>query len=144
MVHSHPMADETPAASPLHPGGLKARRRVLGDEYVDRALDGIDAFNAEFQQLVTEYCWGRVWTRTTLDDRQRSLINLGMIAALNRSGEFRTHVRGALRNGCTVEEIRDTLLQVAVYCGIPAGVEAFRLAREVFDEEGVTPGPART
>ena len=145
MVHSHPMADETSAASPpLHPGGLKARRQVLGDEYVDRALDGVDAFNAEFQQLVTEYCWGRVWTRTTLDDRQRSLINLGMIAALNRSGEFRTHVRGALRNGCTVEEIRDTLLQVAVYCGIPAGVEAFRLAREVFDEEGVTPGPTRT
>lgn len=139
------MADQTPAASaPLHHGGLKARRRVLGDEYVDRALDGLDAFNAEFQQLVTEYCWGRVWTRTTLDDRQRSLINLGMIAALNRGGEFRTHVRGALRNGCTVEEIRDTLLQVAVYCGVPAGVEAFRLAREVFDEEGVTPGPAET
>ena len=130
--------------TPLDEGGLKARRRVLGDEYVDRALDGLDAFNAEFQQLVTEYCWGRVWTRSTLDDRQRSLINLGMIAALNRNGEFRTHVRGALRNGCTVEEIRDTLLQVAVYCGIPAGVEAFRLAREVFDEEGVTPGPAET
>ena len=130
--------------TPLDEGGLKARRRVLGDEYVDRALDGLDAFNAEFQQLVTEYCWGRVWTRSTLDDRQRSLINLGMIAALNRSGEFRTHVRGALRNGCTVEEIRDTLLQVAVYCGIPAGVEAFRLAREVFDEEGVTPDPAET
>jgi len=130
--------------TPLDEDGLKARRRVLGDEYVDRALDGLDAFNAEFQQLVTEYCWGRVWTRSTLDDRQRSLINLGTIAALNRSGEFRTHVRGALRNGCTVEEIRDTLLQVAVYCGIPAGVEAFRLAREVFDEEGVTPGPAAT
>ena len=130
--------------TPLHDGGLEARRRVLGDEYVDRALDRLDAFNAEFQQLVTEYCWGRVWTRTTLDDRQRSLINLGMIAALNRSGEFRTHVRGALRNGCTVEEIRDTLLQVAVYCGIPAGVEAFRLARQVFDEEGVKPGPAET
>lgn len=137
------MADEAPVTSaPLHHGGLKARRRVLGDEYVDRALDGLDAFDAEFQQLVTEYCWGRVWTRTTLDDRQRSLINLGMIAALNRGGEFRTHVRGALRNGCAVEEIRDTLLQVAVYCGVPAGVEAFRLAREVFDEEGVAPGPA--
>ena len=129
--------------APLHDGGLEARRRVLGDKYVDRALDGLDAFNAEFQQLVTDYCWGRVWTRSTLDDRQRSLINLGMIAALNRSGEFRTHVRGALRNGCTVEEIRDTLLQVAVYCGIPAGVEAFRLARQVFDEEGVQPGPAK-
>jgi 4-carboxymuconolactone decarboxylase len=121
--------------------GLDARRRVLGDEYVDRALDGLDSFTAEFQKLVTDYCWGTVWTRTTLDDRQRSLINLAMISALNRSHEFKTHVRGAIRNGCTVEEIRDTLLQVAVYCGIPAGVEAFRLAREVFDAEGVTPDP---
>jgi 4-carboxymuconolactone decarboxylase len=125
----------------LHEEGLKARRKVLGDAYVDRALTGIDSFNAEFQQLVTEYCWGAVWTRTTLDDRQRSLINLGMIAALNRGDEFKTHVRGALRNGCTVEEIRDTLMQVAIYCGIPAGVEAFRLARQVFDAEGVTPDP---
>ena len=121
--------------------GLDARRRVLGDEYVDRALDGLDSFTAEFQKLVTDYCWGTVWTRTTLDDRQRSLINLAMISALNRSHEFKTHVRGAIRNGCTVEEIRDTLLQVAVYCGIPAGVEAFRLAREVFDAESVTPDP---
>ena len=121
--------------------GLDARRRVLGDEYVDRALDGLDSFTAEFQTLVTDYCWGTVWTRTTLDDRQRSLINLAMISALNRSHEFKTHVRGAIRNGCTVEEIRDTLLQVAVYCGIPAGVEAFRLAKEVFDAEGVTPDP---
>ena len=123
----------------LHDTGLQARRKVLGDEYVDRALDGLDSFNAEFQHLVTEYCWGAVWTRTTLSDRQRSLINLSMIAALNRGTEFKTHVRGALRNGCTVEEIRDTLLQVAVYCGIPAGVEAFRLAREVFKAEGVVP-----
>lgn len=119
--------------------GLHARRRVLGNDYVERALTGNDAFNAEFQELVTEYCWGTVWTRPTLDDRQRSLINLGMLAALNRGNEFTTHVRGALRNGCSVEDIRDTLLQVAVYCGIPAGVEAFRLAREVFDEEGVRP-----
>ena len=126
----------------LHNAGLRARRKVLGDDYVDRALAGADAFNCEFQQLVTEYCWGAVWTRPTLDDRQRSLINLGMIAALNRGDEFKTHVRGALRNGCTVEEIRDTLLQVAVYCGIPAGVEAFRLARQVFDTEGITPGRA--
>ncbi|MEE2636963.1 MAG: carboxymuconolactone decarboxylase family protein [Acidobacteriota bacterium] len=126
---------------PLHEDGLKARRKVLGDDYVDRALSGLDGFNAEFQQLVTEYCWGAVWTRSTLDDRQRSLINLGMIAALNRSDEFKTHVRGALRNGCTVEEIRDTLLQVAVYCGIPAGVEAFRIARQVLEAEGITPAP---
>ena len=88
---------------------------------------------------MTEYCWGQVWTRPTLSDRQRSLINLAMISALNRSHEFKIHVRGAIRNGCTVEEIRDTLMQVAIYCGIPAGVEAFRLAREVLDAEGVTP-----
>ncbi|MDP7478110.1 MAG: carboxymuconolactone decarboxylase family protein [Vicinamibacterales bacterium] len=138
-VHSHKETDTMSTA--LHEEGLKARRKVLGDDYVDRALTGLDSFNAEFQQLVTEYCWGAVWTRKTLDDRQRSLINLGMIAALNRGDEFKTHVRGALRNGCTVEEIRDTLMQVAVYCGIPAGVEAFRLARQVFDAEGVTPDP---
>ena len=126
----------------LYEDGMAARRKVLGDEYVDRASAGADAFNAEFQALVTEYCWGTVWTRTTLSDRQRSLINLGMIAALNRGDEFKTHVRGALRNGCTLDEIRDTLLQVAVYCGIPAGVEAFRLARQVFDAEGVTPAPS--
>ena len=112
---------------------------MLGDAYVDRASAGADTFNAEFQRMVTEYCWGTVWARTTLDDRQRSLINLGMIAALNRGDEFKIHVRGALRNGCTLDEIRDTLLQVAVYCGIPAGVEAFRLARQVFDADGVTP-----
>ena len=125
----------------LYEDGMKARRKVLGDEYVDRASAGADAFNAEFQRMVTEYCWGTVWTRATLSDRQRSLINLGMIAALNRGDEFKTHVRGALRNGCTLDEIRDTLLQVAVYCGIPAGVEAFRLARQVFATEGVTPEP---
>ncbi|MBM61545.1 MAG: 4-carboxymuconolactone decarboxylase [Acidobacteria bacterium] len=123
----------------LDQDGLQARRRVLGDEYVNQAITGLDTFNIEFQQLVTEYCWGKIWTRSTLDDRQRSLINLSMIAALNRADEFKTHVRGALRNGCTIEEIRDTLLQVAVYCGIPAGVEAFRLARQVLDTEGVTP-----
>ena len=129
-------------SSPRYENGMKARRQVLGDEYVDRANAGADTFNAEFQALVTEYCWGTVWTRSTLSDKQRSLINLGMIAALNRGDEFKIHVRGALRNGCTLDEIRDTLLQVAVYCGIPAGVEAFRLARQVLEAEGVTPDPA--
>jgi len=124
-------------SSDLHDKGMEIRRRVLGDDYVDRAVAGADAFNAEFQQLVTEYCWSKVWGRSTLTDRERSLINLGMISALNRGAEFKAHVRGALRNGCSVAEIRDTLLQVAVYCGIPAGVEAFRLAREVLDAEGV-------
>jgi len=125
----------------LHDKGLRIRRRVLGDDYVDRALAGTDSFNAEFQEFVTEYCWGKVWGRSVLSDQQRSLNNLAMTAALNRGEEFKIHVRGALRNGCTLNEIRDTLLQVAVYCGIPAGVEAFRLAREVFQAEGVVPEP---
>ncbi|MCY4660732.1 MAG: 4-carboxymuconolactone decarboxylase [Acidobacteria bacterium] len=126
-------------SSMLYEEGLRNRRRVLGDDYVDRALAGTDAFNEEFQQILTEYCWGKVWGRSTLSDRERSLINLGMISALNRGTEFKAHVRGALRNGCTAAEIRDTLLQVAIYCGVPAGVEAFRLAREVLDAEGVEP-----
>jgi 4-carboxymuconolactone decarboxylase len=122
--------------------GMQARTRVLGEEYVQRAMKGADSFNAEFQQLVTEYCWGGVWGRSALTDRQRSLNNLCILAALNRPEEFKTHFRGALRNGCTLDELRDTLLQVAVYCGVPAGVEAFRLARQVLDAEGVTPPPA--
>ena len=126
-------------SSELYEEGLRNRRRVLGDDYVDRALAGTDAFNEEFQQMLTEYCWGKVWGRPTLTDRERSLINLAMISALNRATEFKAHVRGALRNGCTAAEIRDTLLQVAIYCGVPAGVEAFRLAREVLDAEGIQP-----
>ena len=126
-------------SSELYEAGLRNRRRVLGDDYVDRALAGADAFNEEFQEILTEYCWGKVWGRSTLTDRERSLINLAMISALNRATEFKAHVRGALRNGCTAAEIRDTLLQVAIYCGVPAGVEAFRLAREVLDAEGVEP-----
>jgi 4-carboxymuconolactone decarboxylase len=122
--------------------GLAARRRVLGDEYVARAFDTADAFNLQFQQIVTEYCWGQVWGRSTLSDRQRSLNNLCILAALNRPHEFKSHFRGALRNGCTLDELRDTLVQIAVYAGIPAGVEAFRLAREVLDAEGIDPGPA--
>ncbi len=128
----------------LYESGLKIRRRVLGDEYVDRALAGVDAFNAEFQELVTEYCWGKVWGRSALTDQQRSLNNLSMMAALNRSEEFKIHLRGALRNGCTLDEIRDTLLQVAIYCGIPAGVEAFRLARHVLEAEGIAPDTQTT
>ena len=120
----------------LYKRGLEIRRRVLGDEYVDNALANVDAFNSEFQELVSEYCWGKVWGRSALSDQQRSLNNLSMMAALNRPHEFKVHMRGALRNGCGLDEIRDTLLQVAIYCGIPAGVEAFRLAREVLDAEG--------
>ena len=125
----------------LYKRGLEIRRRVLGDEYVDRALANVNAFNSEFQELVSEYCWGKVWGRSALSDQQRSLNNLSMMAALNRPHEFKIHMRGALRNGCNLDEIRDTLLQVAIYCGIPAGVEAFRLAREVLEAEGIQPDP---
>jgi len=117
--------------------GMAVRRQVLGDAYVDKATSEADDFNRDFQRLVTEYCWGEVWTRSVLTNKQRSLNNLCMIAALNRGHEFELHVRGALRNGCTPEEIRDCLFQVAIYAGIPAGVEAFRIARKVLQEEGV-------
>jgi 4-carboxymuconolactone decarboxylase len=114
--------------------GLKVRKAVLGDDYVARALETVDDFSKEFQTLLTEYCWGRVWARPGLARRQRSLNVLCMLAALNRSQEFETHFRGALRNGCTKAELRETLLQIAVYCGMPAGVEAFRIARRVLAE----------
>jgi 4-carboxymuconolactone decarboxylase len=115
--------------------GLKVRKAVLGDAYVERALANADAFSMPFQTMLTEYCWGRVWGRSGLTRRQRSLMVLCMLAALNRAQEFETHVRGALRNGCTKAELREAFLQIAIYCGVPAGVEAFRVARRVFDEE---------
>ena len=114
--------------------GKEARTRVLGKEYVNRALSTADTFNIEFQQLVTEYCWGEIWGRRVLSDKQRSLNNLCIIATLNRAAEFKIHFRGALRNGATLDELRDTLLQIAVYAGIPAGMEAFRIARRVLAE----------
>jgi len=121
----------------LYEKGMAVRRQVLGDAYVDKATANIDDFNRDFQRILTEYCWGEVWTRQVLSNKQRSLNNLCIIATLNRAAEFEMHVRGALRNGCTPAEIRDTLIQVAVYAGIPAGVEAFRIARKVLTEEGV-------
>lgn len=117
--------------------GLQIRKEVLGDEYVDKALAGADDFNREFQDMVTEYCWGGSWGRGVLSKQQRSLNNLCMLSALNRSHEFKIHFRGALRNGCTLNELKETLIQIAIYCGIPAGVEAFRLAREVLQDEGI-------
>ncbi|MEA2330433.1 MAG: 4-carboxymuconolactone decarboxylase [Thermoleophilaceae bacterium] len=113
--------------------GLGIRREVLGEDYVDRALAGADDFSRDFQRLVTEYCWGAGWGRTALSRRDRSLLNLVMLGALNRGHEFKLHLRGALRNGCTKPEIGDALIQLGIYAGIPAGVEAFRLAREVFE-----------
>lgn len=123
--------------------GLKVRKEVVGEEYVADALANADSFNRRFQEYVTEYCWGTVWSDEegtgALSRRQRSLNNLCMLAALNRAHEFKLHFRGALRNGCTLDELKETLLQITVYCGIPAGVEAFRLAREVLKAEGIDP-----
>lgn len=114
--------------------GLQTRRAVLGDAYVDKALEAADDFNWPMQQLTTEYCWDHIWNRPGLDRRSRSILNLGMIAALNRSHEFKAHTRGALANGLTRDELREILLQIAVYVGVPAGVDSFRLAREVLAE----------
>jgi 4-carboxymuconolactone decarboxylase len=117
--------------------GLKIRREVLGDPYVDKALNTADDFNRPMQEIMTQYCWGEVWGRPGLERKTRSIINLAMIAALNRPHEFKAHVRGALNNGVSKDEIREVLLQVMIYCGAPAGVDSFRMAREVFAELGV-------
>lgn len=114
--------------------GLQIRKEVLGAAYVEKSLHAADDFNRDFQNLVTEYCWGAGWGRTALSRRDKSLLNLVMLGALNRGTEFKLHLKGAITNGCTREEIKDTLMQLAIYAGIPAGVEAFRMAREVFAE----------
>lgn len=114
--------------------GLAIRKEVLGEQYVERSMAAADDFNMPFQELATEYCWGAIWGRPGLDRRTRSLLNLAMLSALNRPHELKMHVGGALRNGVTPEEIREVLLQVAVYCGVPAGVDGFRVAREAIDE----------
>jgi 4-carboxymuconolactone decarboxylase len=116
--------------------GLAVRREVLGSEYVDQALANADDFTRPLQELVTEYCWGAVWARPGLPRKTRSLINLGMLTALGKPHELKLHVRGALRNGCTREEIMETLLQTAIYCGVPAAIESFRAAREALDDAG--------
>jgi len=120
--------------------GLAMRRRVLGDAYVDAALDGATEFNWPMQKLVTEYCWGEIWNRPGLSLRDRSLLNLGMISALNRNQELRGHVRGALNNGLTPNEIAEIFLQVAIYCGVPAAIDSFRTAQPVIDEHRVKTG----
>jgi 4-carboxymuconolactone decarboxylase len=117
--------------------GLKIRREVLGAEFVDRAIATADDFNRPLQELVTQYCWGEIWGRPGLDRRTRSIINLAMISALNRPHEVRMHVKGAVANGLTKDEIKEVLLQVAVYCGVPAGVDSFRVAKETFAEMGI-------
>jgi 4-carboxymuconolactone decarboxylase len=115
--------------------GLEVRKAVLGAEYVESSIKNADDFNRPLQDLVTEYCWGAVWTREGLPRKTRSMLNLAMLSILNRPHELELHIRGALRNGCTKDEIREVLLQVAIYAGVPAGVDAFRTARKVFAED---------
>ncbi|MCO5066255.1 MAG: carboxymuconolactone decarboxylase family protein, partial [Rhizobiaceae bacterium] len=112
----------------------KIRRATLGDAYVDKALSQADDFTRDLQELVTTYCWGEVWGREGLDRKTRSTINLAMISALNRPHELAAHVRGAVNNGLTRAEIKEILLQVGIYCGVPAMVDSFRIAREILDE----------
>ena len=113
--------------------GLKVRSDVLGSEYVQKSINAATEFNKPLQELVTEYCWGSVWTRDGLDRKTRSMLNLAMLSVLNRPHELKLHTAGALRNGCTPEEIREVLLQVVIYAGVPCGVDAFRVAKEVIE-----------
>jgi 4-carboxymuconolactone decarboxylase len=115
--------------------GREIRSSVLGKEFVDAAFNTADEFNMPLQDLVTEYCWGAIWGREELSKKTRSMLNLAMISALNRPHELKAHIKGALVNGVTPVEIREVLLQVAIYCGVPAAVDSFRIAREVFAEQ---------
>jgi 4-carboxymuconolactone decarboxylase len=114
--------------------GLAIRKKVLGAEFVEKSFAAADEFNKPMQELVTEYCWGAVWGREELPHKVRSMLNLAMLSCLNRPHELKMHTKGALRNGVTKEEIREVLLQVAIYAGVPAGVDSFRIAREAFAE----------
>jgi 4-carboxymuconolactone decarboxylase len=119
--------------------GLKTRKAVLGAEYVDASIASADDFNMPMQELVTEYCWNEIWNRPGLDRKTRSLLNLAMLTALNRPHELKLHVRGALNNGVTPAEIREVFLQTAIYCGVPAAIDSFRNAKEVFKDMGTKP-----
>jgi 4-carboxymuconolactone decarboxylase len=117
--------------------GLKTRREVLGAEYVDKAIAAQDEFNRPLQELLNTYCWNDVWNRPGLPRKTRSMLNLAMLSALNKPHELKLHLNGALNNGLTKQDIQEVFLQVAIYCGVPAAVESFRVAREVFKERGV-------
>ena len=123
-----------PMNQELFDKGLAMRRQVLGTEYVDASIKNATDFNIDMQELVTQYCWGDVWNRPGLERKTRSFLNLAMITALNRPHELKLHVRGAINNGLTKDEIKEVFLQVAIYCGVPAGVDSFRIAKEVFGE----------
>jgi 4-carboxymuconolactone decarboxylase len=117
--------------------GLEVRKAVVGEEYVERSLAAADDFTRPIQDLVTQYCWGEVWTRDGIDRRMRSTLNIGMLVALNRPHELKLHLNGAFNNGLTSDEIRELLLQSAIYCGVPAALDAFRIAKEVMKERGI-------
>ncbi|OAF07879.1 MULTISPECIES: carboxymuconolactone decarboxylase family protein [Bradyrhizobium] len=118
----------------MHDKGLEVRKAVLGEAYVNNTLKNVDDFNRPFQEMLNEYCWGTVWGREELPRKTRSMLNIAMIAILNRQHEFRAHLKGALTNGVSRDEIREILMQVAIYGGMPAAVDSFRIAREVFAE----------
>jgi 4-carboxymuconolactone decarboxylase len=120
--------------NPVFEKGMEIRKSVLGKEFVEKSFASADEFNMPMQELTTEYCWGAVWGRDGLPKKTRSMLNLAMLSALNRPHELKMHIKGALTNGVTKDEIREVLLQVAIYCGIPAGVDSFRIARETFAE----------
>ena len=117
--------------------GLETRRAVLGADYVDSAIASADDFNRPMQELVTEYCWNEIWNRPGLDRRTRSINNLSMLTALNRPHELKLHVRGAINNGLSKQDIQEVFLQTAIYCGVPAAIDSFRTAKEVFKELGI-------
>ena len=128
------MTDNDTTRRETYEAGLQARREVLGTDHVDKSLGKVTEFSRPIQELVTEYCWGVVWTDDAIDRRTRSLLNLVMLTALNRSHELGVHVRGAIRNGVTVEEIQAALMQAAIYIGVPAALESFRVAEAKLDE----------
>jgi 4-carboxymuconolactone decarboxylase len=123
--------------------GLALRREVLGADYVDGSLKAANDFTMAFQHITTEWCWGYAWSRPGLDRKTRSMLNLAMLTALNRAAEVKLHVRGAINNGVTVEEIREVLLHATVYCGVPAGLDAFKAANEVLKEMGAIPSASQ-
>ena len=131
--------DKKETMDELFERGLALRREVLGAEYVDKSLQSANDFMMAFQRITTEWCWGYAWTRPGLDKKTRSLLNLAMLTALNRSPEIKLHVRGALNNGVTVDEIKEVLIHATIYCGIPAGLDAFKAANDVLKEMGAVP-----
>ena len=130
-------AKANPRNKKLYDAGMKMRKEVLGAAYVDNSMAGADDFMMSFQDITTEYCWGYAWTRPGLSKKTRSMLNLAMLAALNRGPELKLHINGALNNGLTKEEIKEIFIQVAIYCGIPASLDAFKAASGVFKDRGV-------